>query len=213
VGRRARTSYAETVFGRSRTTQTTPPAETTTTRSGKGRPTPTRREAEARNRRPVVGSPQVKANATREERKAARAARRELMAEERTKMREAMITGDERHLPARDRGPERRYARDYVDARRNLGEFLLPAAFVVLLLSLFRPTGVLAYLPILALYGMVLVIAVDAFLLRRRVGRLVTEKFGADRARGIPGYAMMRALQMRRTRMPKPQVARGEFPH
>ncbi|MDQ1288804.1 MAG: hypothetical protein QG622_2370, partial [Actinomycetota bacterium] len=38
-------------------------------------------------------------------------------------------------------------------------------------------------------------------------------KFGDDQARGAGGYAMMRALQLRRTRLPHPMVERGQFPH
>jgi hypothetical protein len=200
------------VFGRSRTPQTTAPAPQTATKAaGKGRPTPSRRESEQRNRHPVVGRAPVRAGATKEERKAAKAAQRADMSQQRAKMREAMVTGEERYLPTRDQGPARRFARDYVDARRNFGEYLLPAAVIVLALSMIRIRG-LEYVPILMLYGVVLVIAVDAYLLRRRVGRLATEKFG-DKAKGAAGYAMMRSLQMRRTRMPRPQVKRGEFPH
>ncbi|HEY6796963.1 MAG TPA: DUF3043 domain-containing protein [Kineosporiaceae bacterium] len=199
------------MFGRSRTTQTTAlPATPSAKVGGKGRPTPSRREAEARNRRPVVGSPRLRPGATKEEKKAARAAQREVTATERARTREAMITGDERYLPARDQGPARRFARDYVDARRNLGEYLLPAAVLVLVIGMINiPAMKLASL--IGLYLVVLVIAVDSYLLRRRVARLTTEKFG-DKARGVGGYAMMRSLQMRRTRLPRPQVERGRYP-
>ena len=207
----ARTPYAEDVFGRPRTTQPpTPAAEVTTRSGGKGRPTPSRREAEARNRHPVVGSPQVREGASKEERKAARAAQRQAMSADRAKTRQAMVTGDERYLPARDQGPARRFARDYVDARRNLGEYLLPMAVTVLALSLVN-SPILKLVSLGGLYLMVLVIAADAYLLRRKVGRLATEKFG-DKARGVAGYAMMRSLQMRRTRLPRPQVDRGQYP-
>jgi len=199
------------VFGRSKAPQTQATAVPAPDKnSGKGRPTPSRREAEARNKHPLIGRPQVKANATKQERKAARAAQRAALAEQRAKMREAMVTGDDRHLPARDKGPAKRWARDYVDARHSLGEYLLPAAFLVLILNMFRIRG-LEYVPILLLYVVVLAVAVDAFLLRRRVTRFTAERFG-DKARGAGGYAMMRSLQMRRTRMPKPQVRRGEYP-
>ena len=33
------------------------------------------------------------------------------------KQREALANGDERYLPARDKGPVRRFVRDYVDSR------------------------------------------------------------------------------------------------
>ena len=198
------------MFGRSKAPESPAPTAQPAKAGGKGRATPSRREAESRNKHPLIGRPQVRAGASKEERKEARAAQRAAMGEQRAKMREAMVTGEEKYLPARDQGPARRFARDYVDARRNLGEYLLPAAFVVLILNLFRIPG-MAYAPILLLYVVVLGVAVDSYLLRRKVGRIATEKFG-DKAKGVGGYAMMRSLQMRRTRMPRPQVGRGQFP-
>jgi len=62
------------------------------------------------------------------------------------------------------------------------------------------------------LYGLVVVVGIDTWLLRRRVQRLADAKFGADKTRGIGGYAMMRSLQLRRTRLPRAQVKRGDFP-
>ena len=198
------------MFGRPRTTQTSATA-TPTKPGGKGRPTPSRRDAQARNRRPVVGAPQLRADATKEERRAAKVARSKARKAEQSLMREAMVTGDDRHLPARDQGPAKRFARDYVDARRNLGEYMLLGA-VLILFSSFARIPIMSLVSVFALYLMVLAIGIDTYLLRRRVGRLVTARFGADKARGVGGYAMMRALQMRRSRRPVPQVKRGQFP-
>lgn len=41
------------------------------------------------------------------------------------RQREAMASGDERYLPVRDKGPVRRFARDYVDSRWCVAEFFL----------------------------------------------------------------------------------------
>src|SRR3954449_12985484 len=73
----------------------------------KGRPTPSRREAEAANK--------AKAKVPRT-RKEIAAARRLARADSSTKVRQAMRSGDDQYLPARDRGPVRRFIRDYVDA-------------------------------------------------------------------------------------------------
>ena len=92
----------------------------------KNRPTPKRRDQEAARKRPLVQ------NNPRELKRMDRAKRRE----ESAKMRQAMVTGDEKHLPPRDKGPVRRFVRDSVDARFNLGEWLLPLMLAVLALSL-----------------------------------------------------------------------------
>lgn len=198
--------YACRVFGRPKSaTAQDAPTIPTAKEGGKGRPTPRRRDAEQRNRRPLVGPP-VPAGATKAERKKARAAQREQLRSERALGRQALMTGDERHLPARDKGPAKRFARDYVDSRRNAGEYFLMVALLAVMTSLIRnPLATLVSM--LVLYGTVLIVAVDSFVLRRRVQRLAAEKFGADAA-GVGTYAMMRALQFRRGRLPRPQVQR-----
>ncbi len=177
---------------------------------GKGRPTPTRREAEQRNYRPLVAGSALKTNASKVERKAARKARREAANAERTLQRQAMLTGDDRHLPPRDRGPARRWVRDYVDARRGLGEYFLAVALIALGMSLVR-TPVIQLAATAVLWSVMIAVATESFLLRRKLKRETQARFG-DKAAGAAGYGMLRALQMRRTRLPRPQVARGQFP-
>lgn len=124
-----------------------------------------------------------------------------------------MLTGDEANLPERDKGPVRRYLRDYVDARWSVGEFLLPIMLLVLLLSFVRTTTAMLIV-FFAVYSLVLVAIADGFVMWRRLKRQLVEKFGENAIpRGSVMYAVMRAFQIRRSRMPRPQVARGEYPH
>ena len=195
------------VFGRKKTPEEgAPSAITYSDRPGaKNRPTPSRRKQEAARKRPLV--PKDRKAASGQSREAAKVAR--------AKQRAAMLSGDESALPARDKGPVKRYIRDTVDSRWNVGEFMLPVMVVVLLLT-FAP----AYLPPSALpwttlvtfslvYGLVVVGVFDAFLMWRRTKAKVIAKFGEAPPRGSAMYAVMRAFQMRRSRLPRPQVARG----
>ena len=166
----------------------------------KNRPTPKRRDQEALNKRPLIVTDRKAAS------KQDKTARREAMA----KQRAGMLVGDEKYLPARDKGPRRRFIRDSVDARWNIGEFMLPIMLIVLLLSFVRTTWALLAVFILV-YGLILVAIADAVLMWRRTRRKVEAKFG-QAEKGDAWYAIMRAFQMRRTRMPKPQVDRGEHP-
>lgn len=170
---------------------------------GKGRPTPKRREAEAARKRPLVPD---RKEAARQQRAAAKARRdREY---------QAMLSGDERNMPVRDRGPVRRWVRDFIDARRNPGEYFLPVSIAIV----FSTFLVVAYPPLVPfvyglMYAVILVATGDAIWLSFRLKKLVTAKFGADALpRGIRVYGVLRAFQLRRTRLPKPQVKRGEFP-
>ena len=89
-----------------------------------------------------------------------------------------MQTGDERYLPVRDRGPVRRYIRDSVDARRNLGEYFLPIALVFVVLTVvFAQDVLVSGLIMVLLYVVVLATIVDAFLMWRRLKKKVVAKF------------------------------------
>jgi hypothetical protein len=192
------------VFGRKKTLEEdlapTESADASARPGAKGRPTPKRREQEALNKRPLIVSDRKAAT------KQDKTARREAMA----KQRAGMMTGDEKYLPARDKGPRRRFIRDTVDARWNIGEFMLPIMLIVLLLSFVRTNWALLLVFVLV-YGLILVAIGDALLMWRRTRRRMDDRFGGAE-KGDAWYAIMRAFQMRRTRMPKPRVARGEHP-
>jgi Protein of unknown function (DUF3043) len=166
---------------------------------GKGRPTPKRRDAEQR-RRQAVRAPRDRKEAYRRTRERTR--------QERIAARQALMTGEEKNLPPRDRGPVRRLARNYVDSRRSAAEFFLPVALVVLLATFVRnevvyTIGVLLWLVLLA------VVVIDSVLLTRGLRKALTERFPNEETKGATSYALLRSLQIRRLRLPKPQVKPG----
>jgi hypothetical protein len=189
------------VFGRKKTLNEELTAQAPPPRPGaKNRPTPKRRDQEAANKRPLIVDDR-KAAKTKD-----KAARREATA----KQRAGMLSGDDRYLPVRDKGPRRRFIRDSVDARWNIGEFMLPVMLLVLLLSFIRESWALMSVFVLV-YGLILVAIIDAVLMWLRTKKKVLAKFGQSE-KGDAFYAVMRAFQMRRTRMPKPLVDRGQHP-
>jgi hypothetical protein len=65
----------------------------------------------------------------------------------------------------------------------------------------------------LVLWGTVLLCVFDAYLLSRLLKRRMRERFGDDvQTRGHVSYGVLRAFQIRRWRLPKPQVVRGQEP-
>ena len=169
--------------------------------SGKGRPTPTRKEKEAARKQPLVSS----------DRTAARKNARAQMQLQREKARIGMANGDEKFLPARDRGPQKRYVRDYVDARFSVGELLIPLMFAVIILTFF-PDPLVQTIGLFALWAFFAVAVIDVVALGFILNRKLAAKFGADRVEKVRWYAAMRALQLRLMRLPKPQVKRGAYP-
>ena len=167
----------------------------------KGHRTPTRKEQEAARKRPLV--PTDRRLASKQSRTQMQAAR------ERARI--GMANGEEKYLPMRDKGPQKKYVRDYVDARFSVGEVLIPVMFAVILLT-FIPSPEVQSIGILALWAFFLVAVADVVLLGFILQRKLAAKFGADKVERVRWYAAMRALQLRPLRLPKPQVKRGKFP-
>ncbi|MFF0225625.1 DUF3043 domain-containing protein [Streptomyces sp. NPDC004629] len=168
----------------------------------KGRPTPKRSEAQSQ-RRSVANTSMTRKDAAKRQRDERRA--------QMERQRQALAGGDERYLPARDKGPVRKFARDWVDSRFNIAEFFLPLAVVILVLSVVRVPALQSISLLLWLVVIVLIVLdslLSGFRLRKRLG----ERFPDQNRRGAVAYALMRSLQMRRLRLPKPQVKRGERP-
>ena len=187
----------------------TSPGKTT---APKGRPTP-KRDAK---RRPVAPAPMTSAEARRrrKENKLSRSERREFKAAQRESMsdrRERMMAGEEGYLLPRDKGPVRRYVRDVVDSRRNLLGLMMPAAFVLILVSFGLPPKIAA-LSSIAMLALVVLMVAAALLLGRKVNRLVDQKFPKNTESGwrLGFYAASRASQLRRMRAPRPQVSYGD---
>jgi DUF3043 family protein len=166
----------------------------------KGRPTPSRKEAEALNKA---------RNKVPRTRKEQAAARRLANTESSSKMRDAMKTGDERYLPARDKGPVRRFIRDFVDSKFSFIELLLPTMVVVLILG-WSGSRALASFANAALLAILLVIIVEVVRMRFRLRNELQRRFPDQPLNGTTYYAVMRALQMRFMRMPKAQVKIGQ---
>ncbi|MGO3885113.1 MAG: DUF3043 domain-containing protein [Mycetocola sp.] len=173
-------------------------SDTESVSAGKGKATPTRKEREAANRRPLVPS---------DRKEASRQAKAQL-AEERERARIGLAAGDDRYLPARDKGPQKKWIRDYVDSRFNIGEFLIPVMFIVILATVI-PSPQFQSIVMLVLWAYFLLSVLDAVFLGARVKKRITQTVGADRVeRGVRWYAAMRAFQLRILRLPKPQVKR-----
>lgn len=169
--------------------------------STKGRPTPKRKDAQAQRAQPLVGGNKKPTKVDREKQNEAR-----------IRAREGYAAGDDRYLPERDRGPQRRFIRDFVDARTSLGEWMLPLMLAVVMMT-FVANEVIQLISIFTIWGYLGVLIIDSVFLGNRLKKRLSEQFGADRLQsGYQMYAIMRSLQMRRLRLPKPQVKRGAYP-
>ena len=191
------------MFRRSSKADSAPPSDHDNKGPGaKGRPTPTRKEAEAaRRERAKAGT----------DKKAGGKVLRERRARSNAKVREGMRSGDERYLPKRDQGPVKRFIRNYVDARVSVAEFLLPLLVLIMVLQYSGNAQMLTFSTILWEVT-ILMVALDTIWLLMRLKRALRAKFPDEDLKGATFYTVTRALQLRPLRMPKPKVKIGGAP-
>ena len=178
-----------------RNSQPATPEPTTTLESAptgkKDRPTPTRKEAEAARRQRMnttLSKKQSRAAASRQSRS------------------ERMKT-----ISAREAVPEKVLMRDYIDARFNLGEFLLPSVVVILavtLLGSYWPAVTL--IATMAMYLFIIGVFVDGYLMWRGFKKVLAKRLPKASPKGLLLYGMTRSTQIRRFRSPAPRIKRGE---
>ena len=157
----------------------------------KGRPTPSRKEAEDARRNRVTRTltkKEARAETTRQNRV------------ERAKS-----------MSARESVPEKALMRDYVDSRFSIGEFLLPALVIILALT-FLSTAVprIALISTIAMYAFILLVLFDCFLMWRGFKKVLAERLPKASPKGLLMYGMNRSIQIRRFRMPAARIKRGE---
>lgn len=178
--------------------------------ASKGRPTPKMKKAQAAGIRPLVPA----------DRKASAKAAKARMRERENAEYEAMQKGDLNHMPKSERLPWRIYIRDYVDARFNLGEWFIPVAFAILIVSMIVTSTVqsawASLIMMIFMYGYLVAVIIDVWLMWRKLKAKLIAKYGeASVAKGSRSfsYAWSRSIQMRRWRLPKPRYdKRGHWP-
>lgn len=172
----------------------------------KGRPTPKRRDSEGR--RGPVSAPRTRKEAyarqkqlSKQQRRASSAKKPRTVAEQRA----ALKRGDPSVLPRRDQGTTRKLARDYVDSRRMVSNYLL-WLFPVMIFGLAVPQ--LQILVLVVFFAFL----IEWYIVGKRIRALAMERYGEAQGGNfsIGFYAGSRAYLPRRWRMPGPQVERGD---
>lgn len=173
-------------------------------KSGKGRPTPTRKQARAE------ALARARASAGLDTKTAKRIAREKRQAAAK-EARDGLKAGIEEYLPARDKGPLKRFLRNYVDARLTFLEMILPILILLMILMSFGNERLNMIANQLWTLSMMLMI-VEGIYLVIRARRLVKQEFPGAPLKGVNSYTLLRAIQMRFMRLPKTQVGIGGRP-
>jgi Protein of unknown function (DUF3043) len=166
----------------------------------KGAPTPKRSEAQANRRQPYQAPA---------DRKAAAKQSRQRGRDDRMRKTQALQRGEQWALPRKDQGPVRALARDVVDSRRGVGEYYMIMVFVLIIL-LVVPGSSTKIIADGVVISLLLLILVEGWFVGRKVKRLAAERFPGQSTQGVMLYTTMRGISMRRMRVPKPRVNRGD---
>lgn len=179
----------------------------------KTQPTLKRKEAQKLSYLPLVPDPKDRKERNKVERKRVR------LKQDREYV--AMETGDVANMPKAERSPIRTFARDWIDARYNLGEFFIPIALILLVgsISLSSFSSVLGFVLAMIMYVYMVAVLVDLTVLWITLKRSLIKHGKWDGKRSslhrerLLTYAISRAIQIRRFRVPKPsEKKRGHWP-
>jgi hypothetical protein len=174
----------------------------------KGQATRSRKEAEAA-RKQSLKIPKDK--------RRARAAMRTREMDARIQTRKALYTLDEKFLPARDRGPVKKFVRQFTDIRLTLAEIFMPITFISVVLTMAFPVdsanssqvvGFFNLFFVILMFALALDIGTYAFLLKRALKK----QFEKSELKGALFYGISRSLTLRVMRLPRPIVKVGGAP-
>ena len=157
----------------------------------KSEPTPTRKQAEA------ARMERLHPNLTpKEQRKADREASARQRMESWAKI---------------ESSPERVLARDYVDARWTVTEFMFPVMILIMAGTMATAAWPLISLAIgLGLWLMLILSLINTWFMWRGFRRLLARRVPGASPRGLLMYMFNRAMWIRRFRRPAPRINRGE---
>ncbi len=155
-------------------------------------PTPSRREAEAARRERL--NPTLSAKEMRVRERAAKNALR-----------------DEQFAKA-ESTPGKLLMRDFVDSRKSIAQWSMPILMVTLAISLVISSlsTDAAMIVTWFTYSLFVLIGADLFLMWRKYKVLHAERIPKVPLKGLLGYMVNRAINLRRLRMPAPRVKPGD---
>lgn len=188
----------------------------------KGRPTPRRKDVERAKgiiKGPVAPAPMTRREArkredpryagmSKEEKKAAKAKEAEEQKRIQQYRRERMAMGDDDFVLPRDKGPVRRFARNWVDAHWTPISWLFPVVLILLIGTMIPNITVQRVIQYFMYFFFVLLL-VETIRIAVMVPHAAKKKFPDSKDTGfrLGWYAFMRATQPRRWRNPIPQTS------
>lgn len=157
----------------------------------KAEPTRTRRQAEAERMEKLHPTLTPK-----EQKKAARKAREAARVEA---------------FEKQENQPERQFARDYVDTRWTVNEFMMPLFILIMAATMATMTNVVVSSYILiSMWVVIGMVVINTFFVWRGFKKEFTRRFPNSSHKGLMFYIFNRSIMLRRFRQPSPRIKRGD---
>lgn len=110
-----------------------------------------------------------------------------------------------------ENAPIRQLCRNYIDAKWHVGEFLMPLMLILLALTIGLSNFPNLFLGLSIVVWVLLGLTIiDVFITWRGFKKLAAERFPNVSTKGLGFYTMNRIIQIRRFRVPPPQIKRGD---
>ena len=114
-------------------------------------------------------------------------------------------------LDKQERSPQRQLARDYVDTRWTINEFMLPIFILLMAASMATMQNVvLSSYILMGMWVVIGMVVINTFLLWRGYKKLLAERHPDASPKGLLFYMFNRSIMIRRFRQPGPRIKRGD---
>ncbi|AQP47500.1 hypothetical protein BW730_08340 [Tessaracoccus aquimaris] len=114
-------------------------------------------------------------------------------------------------LDKQERSPQRQLARDYVDTRWTINEFMLPIFILLMAASMATMSNItLSSYILMGMWVVIGMVVINTFLLWRGYKKLLAERHPSASPKGLLFYLFNRSIMIRRFRQPGPRIKRGD---
>lgn len=107
--------------------------------------------------------------------------------------------------------PERVFARDYLDTRWTVNEFIMPLFILIMAATMATMANVqLSTYILAAMWILIAMVAINMFFIWRGFKKELARRFPNSTPKGLLLYLFNRSIMLRRFRQPAPRIKRGD---
>ena len=114
-------------------------------------------------------------------------------------------------MEKQEMSPERVFARDYLDTRWTINEFMMPLFLLIMAATMASMANVtLANYIMFGMWMVIIMVVINMFFIWRGFKKEFAKRFPNSSHKGLLFYLFNRSIMLRRFRRPSPRIKRGE---